>query len=209
MPARAGWILMELPAPISMALVYSRGENALQALPILFLVLFQLHYFHRALVYPLLARGRNRRIALFTVVAAVLVNSLNGSLCGWAVAEVGDYGREWVRDPRFIVGIGLFVAGAAVNLQSDSILRRLRKPGETRYQIPHGGLYRWVSCPNYLGEIVEWAGFALATWSLAGLAFAVFTAANLVPRALANHRWYREHFDSYPAERRALLPFVF
>ena len=65
-----------------------------------------------------------------------------------------------------------------------------------------------MSCPNYLGEIVEWCGWALATWSPAGLAFAVYTAANLAPRAVSNHHWYLSHFPDYPRERRALIPFV-
>ena len=65
-----------------------------------------------------------------------------------------------------------------------------------------------MSCPNYLGEIVEWIGWAILTWSLAGASFAVWTAANLAPRALSNHRWYREQFTDYPPARRALIPFV-
>lgn len=56
--------------------------------------------------------------------------------------------------------------------------------------------------------MIEWLGWALAMWSLAGLAFAVWTIANLAPRARANHRWYRAHFAAYPAERRALVPGV-
>ena len=48
----------------------------------------------------------------------------------------------------------------------------------------------------------------LATWSVAGLAFALYTAANLAPRAVANHAWYRERFPDYPARRRALVPYV-
>ena len=87
-------------------------------------------------------------------------------------------------------------------------MRRLRRSGEDGYKIPDGGLYRWVSCPNYLGEILAWTGWAIAAWSLAFLAFAVFTVANLLPRALANHRWYRQTFPDYPASRRALLPFL-
>ena len=67
-------------------------------------------------------------------------------------------------------------------------------------------MYRWISCPNYFGEIIEWIGWAIATWSLAGLAFALWTAANLVPRAYSHHQWYRESFTDYPPERKALVP---
>jgi hypothetical protein len=56
--------------------------------------------------------------------------------------------------------------------------------------------------------MLEWSGFALLTWSPAALAFAVYTASNLAPRAIAHHKWYRETFPEYPRERRALLPFL-
>ena len=56
---------------------------------------------------------------------------------------------------------------------------------------------------------MEWIGWAILTWSLAGVAFAVYTAANVGPRAFTNHRWYLEKFgDEYPKERRALIPFL-
>ena len=58
------------------------------------------------------------------------------------------------------------------------------------------------------GEIIEWIGFAVMTWSVAALAFAIWTAANLAPRALSHHKWYRETFPDYPTERKALIPFV-
>ena len=95
-----------------------------------------------------------------------------------------------------------------INLHADTVLIHLRKPGETGYKIPRGGIYRFVTSPNYLGEIMEWCGWALMTWSLPGLAFAVYSVANLAPRALSNHKWYREKFDDYPTSRRALIPFL-
>ena len=207
--ARLGWIVMEIPSPIFMAIAYTYGEHSLQAFPLFFLCIFQLHYVHRAIIYPLLARGNHRRIALFTVVLALVFNTVNGALCGWAVSQVCEYDTSWLWDPRFLLGTLIFAFGAGLNLHSDQILRNLRKPGETGYKIPIGGFYRWVSSPNYLGEIVEWFGFALATWSMAGLAFAVFTLANLAPRARANQIWYHEHFKEYPKERRTLLPFIY
>jgi len=75
-------------------------------------------------------------------------------------------------------------------------------------RVPHGGLFRYISCPNYFGEILEWCGWAVATWSLAGCSFALWTLANLVPRAISHHRWYRKQFADYPRSRRALVPFV-
>lgn len=70
-------------------------------------------------------------------------------------------------------------------------------------------LFKYVSCPNYLGEIIQWAGWALLTMSPAGLVFLIWTIANLAPRALAHHRWYKETFQDYPDERKALLPGLF
>ena len=96
-----------------------------------------------------------------------------------------------------------------MNLHADTCLIRLRGDGTGGYKIPHGGAYRWVSCPNYLGEILEWIGFAVATWSLTGAAFAVWTIANLFPRARDHHRWYQERFPDYPVERKALIPRLF
>jgi 3-oxo-5-alpha-steroid 4-dehydrogenase 1 len=46
------------------------------------------------------------------------------------------------------------------------------------------------------------------TWSLAGLSFAVWTIANLVPRAIAGHKWYNEKFEDYPKDRKAILPYL-
>jgi hypothetical protein len=47
------------------------------------------------------------------------------------------------------------------------------------------------------------------TWSLAGVAFALWTACNLIPRAKVTHEWYLNKFDDYPKERRALIPFIY
>jgi 3-oxo-5-alpha-steroid 4-dehydrogenase 1 len=205
-PARLCWVLMEVPAPICFAVAYFTGPNAWQPFPLFFFLLFQAHYVHRSIIYPLLARNSQKRSAAVMVLLALTFNTVNGWMCGLAVSHFGSYGPEWLWDPRFLFGTLLFFAGAAINLHSDSVLRNLRAPGESGYRIPHGGFYRWISSPNYFGEILEWLGWALATWSTAGLAFALFTMANLAPRARSNHAWYRETFEDYPERRRALIP---
>ncbi len=206
LPAKLGWVVMELPSPLCFALAFARGDHAGEALPLFFLGLYQLHYLQRTFVFPLLMRGRGKRNPFGPVVMAFVFNIVNGTINGFAVGEIATYGSAWLADPRFWIGTALFLAGYAANLHSDATLRGLRKPGESGYRIPHGGLFRWVSSPNYLGEIVEWTGWAIATWTFAGLAFAVFTFANLAPRAVSNHRWYQQEFPDYPKERCALVP---
>lgn len=98
--------------------------------------------------------------------------------------------------------------GVTINLHSDSTLRQLRALSPNRRQIPVGGLFEWVSAPHYLGEITEWTGFCVASnFSLATVAFTVYTAANLIPRGVAHHKWYHEHFEAYPRNRKAVVPF--
>jgi 3-oxo-5-alpha-steroid 4-dehydrogenase 1 len=204
---RLGWIVMEAPAALVFAAWFAFGEQADTTTALVFFGLWEMHYVHRAFIYPLGLRGRDRRMPVAVVGMAFLFNAVNGYLNGCYLFDFsGGYPSEWLGDPRFVAGLGLFLTGFMVNRQADHTLRHLREPGEGGYSIPYGGLYRWVSCPNYLGEIVEWTGWAVATWSLAGLAFAAWTAANLAPRAWTHHAWYRAHFADYPPERRALLP---
>ncbi|EPY72936.1 hypothetical protein CB1_064113005 [Camelus ferus] len=51
-----------------------------------------------------------------------------------------------------------------------------------------GGLFEYISAANYFGEVVEWCGYALASWSIQGWAFALFTFCTLVTRAQQHHQ---------------------
>ena len=205
-----GWVLMELPSPLIFATWFALGSHGFAAVPVVFFALWEAHYVHRSFIYPFMLRsGRTRRMTLAVALMGFFFNGVNATLNGWFLFHLAaPRPLAWLLDVRFIVGLALFVGGYVVNRWSDAILRELRRPGESVYRIPYGGLYRWVSSPNYLGEIVEWIGWAVLTWSFAGASFAAWTAANLVPRARANHRWYRATFAEYPRARKALVPFV-
>ena len=206
-PARVGWVVMESPSVLLFVAVFAAGPQRGRLVPLVLLAMWQSHYVYRAFVYPFLLRS-GARMPVVVMLLAIAFNVLNASINAHWIAAVGRYPVAWLADPRFLVGTALFAGGLALHAGSDRTLRRLRRPGETGYRIPRGGAYRWVSCPNYLGEIVEWCGWALATWSLPGLAFAVYTVANLAPRAIDHHAWYRDRFPDYPPERRALVPYV-
>jgi 3-oxo-5-alpha-steroid 4-dehydrogenase 1 len=207
LPNRLAWVLMECPASLLFAAVYLAGAHRAGLVPLLLFALWETHYVHRAFIYPVWMRPGSR-VPVGVIAMAVLFNVLNAWINARWVSALGDYPRGWLADPRFLAGAALFLGGLALNITSDRALRRLRAPGESGYRVPHGGAFEWVSCPNYLGEMAEWAGWALATWSLPGLAFAAYTAANLAPRALAHHDWYRAQFPDYPPRRRALLPYL-
>ena len=210
MPARPAWVLMEIASPTLMAFFFFTGGHLADPAAIAFIVIWQVHYLQRTFIYPAMMKPNATPMPVSIVIFGVFFNFGNAYFNGrWVFHLAPEYGAAWLTDPRFIIGVLVFAAGFFINLQSDSILRNLRKPGETGYKIPKGGLYRWVSSPNYLGEMMEWAGWALATWSLAGLTFFLWTIANLFPRAVANHKWYRETFEDYPKRRRAVVPFLF
>jgi steroid 5-alpha-reductase/3-oxo-5-alpha-steroid 4-dehydrogenase 1 len=207
-PSRVGWIIMETPPILFLLGFYLLGEQRAALVPLVLLVVWQSHYVYRGWIFPFRMRSTGKRMPLLVALLAVFFNTINAYVNGLWISHFAGYDSSWLTDPRFLVGVAVFFGGMAINHQSDNILFNLRKPGDTGYKIPEGGMYRFVSAPNYLGEIIEWIGWAIATWSLAGLAFAVYTIANLAPRAGSNHRWYREKFPDYPAERRALIPYV-
>jgi 3-oxo-5-alpha-steroid 4-dehydrogenase 1 len=208
LPSRAGWILMELPAVVGFGAIYVTGQHAFELVPMILFAFWQVHYVHRTFVFPFRLRASGKRMPLSIPLLAWVFNGMNAYANARWIGHLGDYSPAWLTDPRFLIGAAVFAAGLVINLHADTVLIHLRKPGETGYKVPRGGLYRWITAPNYFGEILEWTGWAMMTWSLPGLAFAVYTFANLAPRAVSNHRWYVEKFPDYPRERKALIPFV-
>lgn len=204
---RLGWIIMESAAAILFLVWYFLGPYNKNALAVVFLAVWEFHYLYRAFIFPFTLRNNARRMTFSVIIMGFVFNAVNTYINGRFLYHFsGGYFNDWIKDPRFIIGISLFLFGSIVNRYSDLILRNLRKAGDSGYKIPYGGFYRWISSPNYLGELIIWSGWAVMTWSLAGAAFAFWTAANLVPRARSNQQWYLRNFPDYPAERKALLP---
>ncbi len=209
MNARVGWFIMECPALFGFLGFFLLGANRFAPAPLALASLWCLHYGQRALVYPLRMPASAKPMPALVVGLAISFNILNASVNAPQIAAYGRYESHWLTDPRFLIGAAVFLIGFLVNLRADAVLRELKRTSDGRYRVPSGALYDLVACPNYLGEIVEWTGWAIATWSLAGTAFALYTAANLVPRAAEHLAWYRRSFPDYPKSRRALVPWLY
>ncbi|KAL6477215.1 hypothetical protein MHYP_G00130500 [Metynnis hypsauchen] len=180
-PARLAWFIQELPALLLPLLLLLSTSDSHQTGRCLLLSTFCLHYFQRTCVYSLLTRGRPYPLNI--MVSGIIFCSVNGFLQAHHLLHCLIYPHMHLSDGRTLIGM-------AINMHSDHVLRNLRKPGETTYKIPQGGLFEFVSGANFFGEIVEWLGYATATWSLPTFAFAFFTMCFIGPRAYHHHRYH-------------------
>ena len=205
-PNRFGWCAMESVSLVLFAALFLIGPAHKSAPAWVFFSLWVAHYVNRALVFPWRLKGRGKTMPLAIAGSAALFNMVNAGLNGVTLGWIA-YPQSWLFDPRFVAGLALFIYGAALNLWADGRLMRLRT-ATVDYALPRGGMFERVSCPNHLGDILEWSGFALMCWNPAGLSFAVWSAANLIPRALSHHRWYKQRFADIPAARKAVIPWL-
>lgn len=178
------------------------------------MLLFLLHYFQRSFVFPFLLKGKSR-MPVAIMAMGIVFNLLNGmmqagGLFYFPVSKAYSEGWSYFLAPGAICGLLLFFIGMGINLYSDHVIRHLRKPGDTKHYLPAKGLYRYVTSANYFGELMEWTGFALLTASPAAWVFVWWTFANLVPRADAIYKHYREEFgEAAVGKRKRIIPFIY
>ena len=206
---KLGWFIMEVPTVIIYLWLFLIGDRQTNIVAIIFLAVWMLHYGQRTFIFPLLIRGVTQ-MPIAIIVFGMTFNGINTYLQARWINTLSDpYPINWFLSPMFLIGMVVFIVGFIMNMQSDNIIRNLRVPGKKEYKIPYGGMFRYVSCPSYLGEITEWAGWATMTWSFPGLLFVAWTFANLAPRARSIHQWYHQKFPDYPENRKALIPFIY
>ncbi len=203
---KIGWFIMEFTVLVVLYAYFTNIEFQLGLIKWFMVGLFTFHYLNRSIIFPFRIRTKGKMMPAVIALMAIFFNLMNGSLLGLHFTYFSDYTISWWTDPRFIIGCIIFTTGMVINWKADGMLIQLRKPGESGYKIPNGWLFEYISCPNLFGEILEWFGFAILTWSLSGAVFFIWTFANLVPRAIAHHRWYKNHFNDYPAKRKAIFP---
>ena len=232
---KLGWVLMEAPAFFAM-LTFAMVALAFYGLadykeasmrpwlgaPLFLVLLFLIHYFQRSFVFPMLMKGSSR-MPIAIVLMGITFNLINtfllalGLFTPLSMRLIGDgthtltampFG-EWIGQAHAWIGVVMFFIGMGINMHSDHVIRHLRKAGDTRHYLPEKGMYRYVTSANYFGEIVEWTGFAIAAMVPEAWLFAVWTAANLVPRANDIHKRYREEFGDAVGKRKRIIPYIY
>ncbi|PVU97347.1 hypothetical protein BB559_002067 [Furculomyces boomerangus] len=112
------------------------------------------------------------------------------------------FGDEYL---RVVFGAVIFLLGFWINIFHDEILIEIQR-SKVKSQ---SGLFKYISCPHYLGEMIEWIGYSIACGGLPGWLFVVSTASNLIPRAYYLHKWYLKTFPQYPQNKNVLIPYIF
>ena len=194
---------MELPALVVCPFVYFLFESTYN-LSLLFISIWILHYFNRTIIYPLRIKTKGKKMPLTIACSAFFFNIINGFFNGYFIALINIKSLNYL---LIYFGLFLFLVGFFINVYSDNKLIKLRRNNK-EYQIPKGGFFNYISCPNFFGEIIEWLGFSIMTFNLASLSFLIWTCCNLVPRSLAHHKWYLNKFEKYPKNRKAIFPFL-
>ncbi|KZS20825.1 Uncharacterized protein APZ42_012481 [Daphnia magna] len=210
LPGKFAWITQESPAllvPIILLWTTSATCWKSSANKILFSAFF-IHYFQRSLIFPLTTRGA-KDSPFLVYISALSFCLFNGFMQGHYLLNYYQYDDNWATSPQFVIGLIIFCIGLAINVHSDQLLIRLRKPGETGYKIPVGGMFNYVTGGNFFGEIVEWFGFAIASCSPPSAIFALFSACYLGMRAWHHHNYYLAKFEDYPRTRKIIIPFLF
>ena len=217
---KIAWLCMEIPVFILMTVLCLSSPrmaplNLSTALvPFIIFLFFQTHYIRRALIFPFLLRGKSK-MPVVVMLMGVLFNTCNAFMQGgWLFYKSPEwmYSVNWLWTPQFIIGSIVFFGGMAINIQSDKIIQDLRKPGDSKHYLPSKGFFKQVTGAHYFGEVIEWAGFALLTWSVSGAVFALWTFANLVPRANAIYNKYKKMFGEDTIKEKKLkriFPYIY
>ena len=205
-PARLGWVVMESPCVILMIIYALIVREQLEIMHIVFLLIWLTHYVHRTFIYPFVIEMTNPKMPISIALSAFFFNIINVSIQAFGIFYFTQYSDDWHTSPAFIIGLSVFLFGMFINIKSDYIINSMKRNKGPGYHIPDQFLYKYLSAPNYFGEIIEWLGWAILTFSISGFVFLIWVIANLFPRAIAHHKWYKDKFDNYPKERKAIIP---
>ena len=201
-----GWMIQEIISPIIFSIFFLHNGADDKGIAWIFFIIWNVHYFNRSVLFPI-RQKQTTKCPIVIVLSAIFFNTINGFTNGYFLGYLAQYDFNYVYSIQFIIGLFVLIIGVFINVKSDNTLIGIKKKYND-YQIPNGFMYKYISCPNYFGEIIEWFGFYIMTASAPALIFVFWTMCNLIPRAISNHNWYINKFSDYPKNRKAVIPFL-
>lgn len=208
---RLSWVLQECPCVFVTIYYYIsqlfKDTNASNRINALLIIPFFAHYIHRSFLFPFAIKV-SKKSPIELTIAAFIFCFFNALIQNRSIFLFSTYQLNHFYSLNYILGASLMLTGCFINLFHDYYMISLAKE-RTGYILPKGYMYDYISCPNYFGELVEWLGFALMTSTLSSWIFFMSSFANLFPRAIKYHSWYKVKFkEAFPSQRLALIPYV-
>jgi 3-oxo-5-alpha-steroid 4-dehydrogenase 1 len=213
-----GWFIMESPVFFTMLILYFISLyfhiRPFNIVTLVMFIFFEFHYFQRSFVFPLLMKGQSK-MPISIIIIGFVFNTFNAIMQGgWLFyfSSENAYPISWFWSPQFIVGTLIFLFGMVVNIYADRIIRGLRKDDmDNNYYLPMGWPFNRISSANYFGEILEWLGFAILTWSVSGFVFLLWTCANIIPRSKEVYSRYTQFFgeEFTSLKRYKIFPWIY
>jgi len=111
------------------------------------------------------------------------------------------------------IGLFLFIFGCWLEFTTLSAFAEMRKKGAIQMEshgIPQAPIFKFVSCPHYLGEVIIY----LSLWLIAAncchslTILLLYNISAHVCMAMSSHQWYIANFAKYPKTRKAIFPFL-
>lgn len=218
-PSRLSWIIQECPCVFITIFYLIKYRILYSKVKIILILPFLLHYIHRSFIFPFIIQSSNN-IPLEITLMAFTFCVFNSLMINRSILLFSDYDSKYLFSLNYEVGIFIFILGLFINIFHDYNMVIQRKEcmkknsGRKVYILPRGFLFEFISCPNYFGELMEWLGFTLLSNTFSGFVFFLSTFANLFPRAIQYHKWYKTKFkeefsiNGKVKNRKSIIPFI-
>lgn len=210
-PSRIGMCVLYLPSLVLCPLVFVALGHPGTVWHYLVMGMISLHFTKRLAEVLFVHRYSGVMNVSAVVVSSAVYTSTTVVLAGIAALLVpATLVESGAFTPWYRLGVTAFCVGLVGNAYHHRVLATLRPSGGTGYGFPRRGLFRWVSCPHYLFEVVTWLGLALVFHHVAAWIALGGIAGYLAARSDTTRTWYREHMGaSVPAGWKRVVPLLY
>ena len=210
LPSRLGMFLIYFPPVLLFPGVLVANEVTWTSWHMLVTALMMLHFGKRCFETLFVHKYSGVMNGWTVVTIGGLYACLSALLGLVAVEEVSVSMAESAAFSQWLgLGLGVWILGTVINAYHHVLLANLRKPGETGYKLPKGGLFGLVACPHYLGEIIAWCGYMIFFRHVGAYAATLTMSLYLLGRAHNTVKWYRGRVEGVPENWKRVIPFVY
>ena len=80
---KVAWFLMEFPIFLAMIIIWLCSPHRFDLVPMVFLLIFEIHYFQRSIIFPWLMKGKSSKMSLAVMFMGISFNILNAMMQGY------------------------------------------------------------------------------------------------------------------------------